>query len=118
MEPLVSPMVLWAASSLQVVLILAAWAILIFLVVSLLLARSKQRKAESEAKRLSDLREAEQSHLNQERFEKESEQRFRDVADRAPVMIWVSGPDKSCTYVNKPWVDFKGSTLERELGNG
>src|SRR6185503_6094679 len=31
---------------------------------------------------------------------------------------WVAGPDKSCTYVNKPWIDFKGSTLEKELGNG
>jgi len=118
MEPLVSPMVLWAASSLQVVLILAAWAILIFLVVSLLLARSKQRKAESEYKRLLDQNETAASHLNHERLEKEGEPRFRDVADTAPVMIWVAGPDKSCTYVNKPWVDFKGSTLEKELGNG
>jgi len=118
MEPLVSPTVLLALSSLQVVLILAALLVQAALIVSLLFARSKQRKAESESKRVSDLREAAQSHLNEERFEKESEQRFRDVADRAPVMIWVSGPDKSCTYVNKPWVDFKGSTLERELGNG
>src|SRR4026207_2526726 len=118
MEPLVSPMVLWALSSFEVVLILAALVVQAVLILSLLFARSKQRKAESESKRLSDLREAEQSHLNQERFEKESEQRFRDVSDTAPVMIWVAGPDKGCTYVNKPWLDFKGSTLEKELGNG
>jgi PAS domain S-box-containing protein len=111
-------MVLWALSSLQVVLILAALLVQAVLIAALLIARSKQRKAEREYKHLSDLREAAQSHLNEERFEKESEQRFRDVADTAPVMIWVAGPDKSCTYVNKPWVDFKGSTLEKELGNG
>ena len=118
MEPLLSPMVLWAVSSLQVVLILAALLLQAVLIVGLLLARSKQRKAEREWKRLSDLTETAQSHLNEERYAKESEQRFRDVADIAPVMIWMAAPDKSCTYVNKPWVDFKGSTLEKELGNG
>ena len=49
---------------------------------------------------------------------RESEERFRNMADNAPVMIWVSGPDKSCTYVNKRWLDFTGRTLEQDLGNG
>jgi PAS domain S-box-containing protein len=49
---------------------------------------------------------------------RQSEERFRKVADTAPVMIWVSGPDKLCTFVNKGWLDFAGSTMERELGNG
>jgi PAS domain S-box-containing protein len=118
MEPLVSPMVLWALSSLQVALILAVLLIQAVLIAGLLIARSKQRKAEEEYKRLSYLREAAQSHLIEERFEQEGEQRFRDVSDTAPVMIWVAAPDKSCTYVNKSWVDFKGSTLEKEMGNG
>jgi PAS domain S-box-containing protein len=111
-------MVLWALSSLQVVLILAVLLLQAVLIISLLLARSKQRKAQREWKRLVDQKEKTVAHLNEERFEKESEQRFRDVSDAAPVMIWVAGPDKSCTYVNKPWIDFKGTTLEKELGNG
>jgi PAS domain S-box-containing protein len=49
---------------------------------------------------------------------RESEQRFRLVANTAPVMIWMSGPDKMCTYVNKTWLEFTGRTLEAELGNG
>src|SRR6185369_15151176 len=118
MEPLVSPMVLWALSSLQVVLILAVLLVQAALIAGLLLARFKQRKAEEEYKRISYLREAAQSHHTEQRFEKESEERFRGVADTAPVMIWVAAPDKSCTYVNKPWIDFKGTTLEKELGNG
>jgi len=36
----------------------------------------------------------------------ENEQRFRLVADTAPVMIWMSGKDKLCTYFNQPWMDF------------
>src|ERR1044072_953710 len=118
MEPLVSPMVLLALSSVEVALVVAALLIQAVLIVGLLLARSKQRKAEREDKRLSDLREVAQSHLNEERLEKESEQRFRDVSDTAPVMIWVAAQDKAYTYVSKSWIDFKGSTLEKELGNG
>jgi PAS domain S-box-containing protein len=48
----------------------------------------------------------------------ESEQRFRRMADTAPVMIWVSGADKRCTYFNKPWLDFTGRPVESQLGDG
>ena len=49
---------------------------------------------------------------------RESENRFRCMADSAPVLIWMSGPDKLCTYFNKQWLDFTGRTLEHEQGNG
>ena len=49
---------------------------------------------------------------------RESEERFRLVADTAPVLMWMSGTDKLCTYFNKPWLDFTGRSLEEELGNG
>src|SRR6266487_3796558 len=48
----------------------------------------------------------------------ESEARFRTVANNAPVMIWMSGTDKLCTFFNKPWLDFTGRGLEQEIGNG
>jgi PAS domain S-box-containing protein len=53
-----------------------------------------------------------------ERTLRETEERFRNMADTAPVMIWVSGPDKLCTFFNKGWLDFTGRGLEQELGNG
>jgi PAS domain S-box-containing protein len=49
---------------------------------------------------------------------RESEERFRLVADSAPVLIWMSGTDKLCTYFNKPWLDFTGRSIDQELGNG
>jgi PAS domain S-box-containing protein len=48
----------------------------------------------------------------------ESEARFRTMADTAPVMIWVAGPDKLCNFFNKPWLEFTGRSLEQEMGNG
>jgi PAS domain S-box-containing protein len=60
---------------------------------------------------ISDRKRAEQALI-------ESEQRFRLLADTAPALIWMSGTDKLCTYFNKPWLDFTGRTIERELGNG
>jgi PAS domain S-box-containing protein len=49
---------------------------------------------------------------------RESEKRFRIVADAAPVLIWMSGVDKLCTFFNKPWLEFTGRSLEQEIGNG
>jgi PAS domain S-box-containing protein len=43
---------------------------------------------------------------------------FRQIADSAPVLIWLSGVDALCTWFNKPWIDFRGRTLEQEMGNG
>jgi two-component system, LuxR family, sensor kinase FixL len=49
---------------------------------------------------------------------RESEARFRTMANTAPVMIWMSGADKLCTFFNKGWLEFTGRPLEQELGNG
>jgi PAS domain S-box-containing protein len=49
---------------------------------------------------------------------RESEERFRLVANTAPVLIWMSSPDKLLTYFNQPWLEFTGRSIEAELGNG
>jgi PAS domain S-box-containing protein len=49
---------------------------------------------------------------------RESEERFRLVSNTAPVMIWMSGPDKLCNYFNQPWLQFTGRRLDAELGSG
>jgi PAS domain S-box-containing protein len=49
---------------------------------------------------------------------RESEERFRLVANTAPVLIWMSGTDKLCTFFNQCWLDFTGQSMEHELGDG
>jgi PAS domain S-box-containing protein len=53
-----------------------------------------------------------------ERSLAESEARFRVTADAAPVLLWMSGPDKRCTFLNKGWLEFTGRSLEQQLGDG
>jgi PAS domain S-box len=49
---------------------------------------------------------------------RESETRFREMADHAPVMIWMTRPDGSCVYLNKKWQQFTGQADGSELGFG
>jgi PAS domain-containing protein len=44
--------------------------------------------------------------------------RFCEVMDAAPVMIWVSGQDKLCIWLNEPWLTFTGRSIAQKLGDG
>lgn len=58
---------------------------------------------------------------NLKRFTREierSKEQFRQVADNAPVMIWMTDENKQCNFVNKGWLKFTGKTSEQELGFG
>jgi PAS domain S-box-containing protein len=49
---------------------------------------------------------------------KESAMHFHTLADSGQVLVWTSGIDKKCDYVNRVWLDFTGRALEQELGDG
>lgn len=55
---------------------------------------------------------------NMTRELKESEKRFRVMADSAPVLIWLADADKRCIWFNKGWLNFTGRTLAQETGEG
>ncbi len=49
---------------------------------------------------------------------RESEERFRTMADSAPVLIWVADSGGLCSYVNRAWLDFTGHTQQQESSSG
>src|SRR5262245_38879317 len=57
-------------------------------------------------------------HVRREHALRASEERFRTMANAAPVMIWAAGADKRCHYFNMPWLDSTGRTAEQEWGEG
>ncbi len=49
---------------------------------------------------------------------RESEERFRNMADNAPVMIWVTDTLGRLTYLNTQWYHFTGTAPDQGLGPG
>jgi PAS domain S-box-containing protein len=72
---------------------------------------TERKRAEDEHRQLESQRQI-------ERVLRASEERFRSLADNAPVLIWMSGLRNEAVYFNKPWLDFTGRPLEVELGFG
>ena len=48
----------------------------------------------------------------------ESEARFRNMADHAPVMLWVTDPSGACVYLNRQWFEYTGQPRDAALGDG
>lgn len=92
------PPSLWEQYRSYVIATAAVIVVLLLLIIALLWERARKRKAETVLR--------------------ESEERFRLVSNTAPVMIWMSGTDKLCTYFNKPWLEFTGRSFQDELGDG
>ena len=55
---------------------------------------------------------------NTEQALRESEKRFRAVADTAPVMIWMTDRDRNCVFLNKCWTEITGLTIHEGLRTG
>jgi PAS domain S-box-containing protein len=49
---------------------------------------------------------------------RDRDSRFRDVADAAPVMIWMSGRNKVYNYFSKRWLEFTGRSVGQEERGG
>ena len=49
---------------------------------------------------------------------RETEARFREAADSAPVLIWLAEHDRRRTWFNQPWLNFVGRSLAEESGDG
>jgi PAS domain S-box-containing protein len=49
---------------------------------------------------------------------RETDARFRAMADAAPVLLWMSRTDGLCTFFNQTWLEFTGRTMKEEWGVG
>lgn len=49
---------------------------------------------------------------------RESETRFRLIADSVPVMIWLTDESGKTTYLNRTWLETTGQTEQKALGDG
>jgi len=49
---------------------------------------------------------------------RESEERFKAMADAAPAMLWVTEPDGTCSFLSRGWFDYTGQQWENALGFG
>ncbi|MEG4631930.1 PAS domain-containing protein [Microcoleus sp. AR_TQ3_B6] len=48
----------------------------------------------------------------------ESEERFRNMANNSPFMVWVTDSTGYCTFLSESWYEFTGQTEETGLGLG
>ena len=65
-----------------------------------------------------DLEAAGAAREHAERAVRATEERFRVMADAAPVLVWMAGAERRCTWLNVQWLGFTGRSLEEELGAG
>ena len=47
---------------------------------------------------------------------RDSEERFKNMANTAPVMIWIADVEGLFSFVNKVWLDYSGGELGSQLG--
>jgi PAS domain S-box-containing protein len=48
---------------------------------------------------------------------RDSEARFRELADTTPALMWMTDAEGHVTFVNEGWLRFTGRTLEEEIGD-
>jgi PAS domain S-box-containing protein len=79
------------------------------------------QKTEEVKRQAEELRRLQQKEFERQLAEealRQSEERFRLMADSAPVLLWLAGPDGRATFFNRPWLEFTGRPLAREVGDG
>lgn len=58
------------------------------------------------------------NRLSPEQVLRESERRFRAMANAVPVMLWSGTPEMPRDWFNEAWLDFTGRPLDQESGDG
>lgn len=66
------------------------------------------------------IRKSERSVMEEEiaKLEKASHERFRNLANAIPQIIWIAGPDGKIDFFNQQWFSYTGLTFEESEGWG
>lgn len=57
-------------------------------------------------------------HKQAEQLLRESEQRFKDMADAAPATLWLTNEDNECTFLSRGWYEYTSQVEGEGLGTG
>ncbi|MEH1919192.1 hybrid sensor histidine kinase/response regulator [Nostoc sp.] len=49
---------------------------------------------------------------------RQSEERYRYLAEAIPQLVWTTKPNGECDFFNQNWCEYTGLTLEQSLGSG
>jgi hypothetical protein len=49
---------------------------------------------------------------------RQSEKRYRYLAEAIPQLVWTTNPNGECDFFNQNWCEYTGLTLEQSLGSG
>ena len=90
------PPSLWREYRMYVAIALVMLVVQAAMISTLLLQRARRRHMEAQLR--------------------ESEARFRTMADTAAVMLWIADEEGQLTFCNRAWLDFAGTTLDEQLG--
>jgi PAS domain S-box-containing protein len=89
------------------------------------LSRLRLRLEQTVAERTSELQAANEQLVTElaericvEQALRETEERFRSMADAAPVVVWTTGPDHKLDFVNRYAITFSGRQPEDLVGDG
>ena len=63
-------------------------------------------------------RTAQESQAELTQTVRHSEQRFRQLADAMPQIVWTANPLGELDYFNQRWLDYSGTTFEQAQGQG
>ena len=77
-----------------------------------------ERHAAELSGKVDELRRENAARAEAEHASRESEWRFRSMADSAPVMIWMAEANGGRSYFNDTWLAFTGRSLAREAKHG
>lgn len=56
-------------------------------------------------------------HTRHEELVRDSEARFRELADTTPALMWMTDSEGHVTFVNEGWLRFTGADLAEEMGD-